>query len=224
MTMIEHYEVLGVDVFCSLSDIKQAYRRLANKYHPDKPTGSAEKFKQITDSYQILKSHLSSPKHRTIKHTVTVKLEDVLNGSVVYVSLPNNEVALVNIPAGVQDRQRISLKNVATGFDLLLEVHIAPHHKFARRNLDLHTMIDVDVFDAMTGTTVEIECLDGKVELLIEPGTQPLQEYKISKRGLLDNKARGDVIVVVNVVIPKVIEQRAVGAVNTLKTLLTSTR
>ncbi|RPG17248.1 MAG: J domain-containing protein [Pelagibacteraceae bacterium TMED124] len=51
---MDYYKVLGVDSNASESEIKKAYRRLSLQYHPDKQTGSAEKFKQINEAYQTL--------------------------------------------------------------------------------------------------------------------------------------------------------------------------
>lgn len=50
----EYYEVLGVKPDAEDNQIKKAYRRLAQKFHPDKPTGDEAKFKQIGEAYEVL--------------------------------------------------------------------------------------------------------------------------------------------------------------------------
>ena len=55
----DYYEVLGVGRDAGEQELKQAYRRLAIKYHPDKNPGDKEaedKFKEIAEAYQILSS------------------------------------------------------------------------------------------------------------------------------------------------------------------------
>lgn len=53
----DYYEVLGVQRNATEPELKQAYRRLAVKYHPDKNPGdhaAEEQFKEINEAYQIL--------------------------------------------------------------------------------------------------------------------------------------------------------------------------
>ena len=52
----DYYKILGVDKNADEKAIKQAYRRLARKYHPDlnKGTGSADRFKEINEANEVL--------------------------------------------------------------------------------------------------------------------------------------------------------------------------
>src|SRR5688572_14675029 len=53
----DYYNVLGVPRNASQSDVKKAYRKLAQKYHPDSAKGdkSAEdRFKEISVAYDVL--------------------------------------------------------------------------------------------------------------------------------------------------------------------------
>lgn len=48
------YRVLEVNVEANAEQIKRAYRRLAQKYHPDKKDGDDVKFKEVQHAYEVL--------------------------------------------------------------------------------------------------------------------------------------------------------------------------
>jgi molecular chaperone DnaJ len=56
--MADYYAILGVPRTASDDDVKQAYRKLATRWHPDRHDGSKdaeEKFKEITEAYDVLR-------------------------------------------------------------------------------------------------------------------------------------------------------------------------
>ena len=52
--MNDYYKILGVDNNATKDQIKKAYRKLSLQFHPDRPNGNAEKFKQINEAYETL--------------------------------------------------------------------------------------------------------------------------------------------------------------------------
>lgn len=53
MAAKNYYDILGIDKKASKDDVKKAFRRLAQKHHPDKG-GDEAKFKEITEAYGVL--------------------------------------------------------------------------------------------------------------------------------------------------------------------------
>lgn len=58
MNYKDYYKIMGVDKNASFDEIKQAYHRLARKYHPDisKEPLAESKFKEINEAYEVLKA------------------------------------------------------------------------------------------------------------------------------------------------------------------------
>lgn len=53
----DYYAVLGVKSDASAKEIKQAYRKLAQQYHPDKNAGDSvaeSRFKEVNEAYEVL--------------------------------------------------------------------------------------------------------------------------------------------------------------------------
>jgi curved DNA-binding protein len=53
----DYYQILGIDKTADADKIKQSYRKLARKYHPDvsKEPNAEEKFKEVREAYEVLK-------------------------------------------------------------------------------------------------------------------------------------------------------------------------
>src|SRR5699024_8591419 len=52
----DFYDILGVSKDATEAELKKAYRQLSKKYHPDinKEAGADEKFKEVSEAYEIL--------------------------------------------------------------------------------------------------------------------------------------------------------------------------
>ena len=51
---MNYYECLGINKNSSKDEIKKAFRKLSLQYHPDRPNGNSDKFKQINEAYETL--------------------------------------------------------------------------------------------------------------------------------------------------------------------------
>jgi len=131
----------------------------------------------------------------------------------------------VKIPAGVQDGSRVRIAGEGhPGFgggprgDLYVVVRVRPHSRFERRGADLVTEAGVALEDAVLGGEVEVPTLSGKhVALKIPPLTQNGRVFRLAGLGMpklgadgrpAKNKARGDLMVRVRVVLPESLSAR----------------
>lgn len=66
----DYYEVLGVPRTASKDQIKDAYRKLAMQYHPDrnKAADAEEKFKEISEAYAVLSDDEKRQQYDTLGH------------------------------------------------------------------------------------------------------------------------------------------------------------
>ncbi len=107
----------------------------------------------------------------------------------------------VNIPAGIDDGQRIRLsgegepgRNGAPAGDLYVVVHVKAHKIFERNGLDLHCELPISFTTAALGGDVEVPTLDGKVKLNIPKETQTGRRMRVKGKGIksLRSSAVGD--------------------------------
>ncbi len=117
----------------------------------------------------------------------------------------------VDIPAGVDSGLRLQMPGQGEvgpaggpSGDLFLEVRVHHHDVFSRDGDDLLATLEVQMTDAILGTTTTIDGLDGPVELEVRPGVQSADVLVIKDRGItkLRGSGRGDLRVGVQVVTP----------------------
>jgi DnaJ-class molecular chaperone len=63
MDFKDYYKTLGVTRNVDEKDLKAAFKKLAKQYHPDSETGSEEKFKELSEAYEVLKDKTKRGKY-----------------------------------------------------------------------------------------------------------------------------------------------------------------
>ena len=64
---MSYYDILEIEENATQDAIKKAYRKLAKKHHPDKDSGNADKFKEISEAYEHLGNELKRKKYDTAR-------------------------------------------------------------------------------------------------------------------------------------------------------------
>jgi molecular chaperone DnaJ len=128
------------------------------------------------------------------------------------------------IKPGTRDGQRIRLAgkgNAGTDGgapgDLYLIIKVGTHPVFSRVGDDIHVTVPVTVAEATLGAKIEVPTIDthdggGRTQLKIPPGTQTGQKLRLREKGVPSaarDGVRGDEIVEVKIVVPKVQDERS---------------
>jgi molecular chaperone DnaJ len=118
----------------------------------------------------------------------------------------------VTIPPGVSDGSKVRVagqgqKGAQGGppGDLILTIRVRQHPKFERKGSDIYSEVTINLAQAVLGARVQVDTLDGPVNLRVPPGIQPGKKLRLKGRGVkkLHGAGRGDHYVTVNVKIPE---------------------
>jgi molecular chaperone DnaJ len=195
-----YYEILGVPESSSDEEIKNAYKRLAKKYHPDKHSGNKvfeEKFKEVSQAYQTL----SNPKQRA-EYDQTIRFRQSSYGQ--QQTGFNADFDLNEILN--QFRFASGGRRQATGgFNSIF------HNRYddesdssfdAETGADIHSELKVPFIQATTGGSVEFEYhneTQKTIRVQIPPGIEDGEKIKLKGQGRKTRGRTGDLILTIRV-------------------------
>jgi len=122
------------------------------------------------------------------------------------------DIVKVEIPAGVNTGNRLRLKhkgnsglNGGKPGDLYIDIVVKKHPIFKREGYDLICEIPISFSKLALGCEIEIPTLKGKEKIKIPPGTPSGRVFVLKGKGVpvINSYRKGDLIVRVNVEIPK---------------------
>ena len=154
---------------------------------------------------------------RDYRTSTTIDFEEAIFGCTKEVSVDGEHIKL-KIPAGIYDGQSIRLNGKGGPApqeggqrgDLYVEVRVRAHKHLTREGDLILSEVTISMVDAVLGTEVDVETVDGEVTMKVPAGTQPGTNFKLSGHGAprLGSDGRGPHIVTVNVEIPKNINRK----------------
>ena len=174
-------------------------------------------------------------RNKTLNINIEVTLEDVLNGKEVNaeITIPGSgkrKMINISIPAGIENGQQIryegmgddAIRELRPG-DLIVNVVVRPHAKFRREHNDIVLEKIITVWDAIIGTSLDIETLDGKTLTISVPqGTKHGTILSCRGEGLpvMRSRNRGNLLIMIKIDMPKNLSQSQHDKIKSLKDTL----
>ena len=133
-------------------------------------------------------------------------------------AVSTTEAVAVTLPAGIASGSRVRVagrgsagRRSGTTGDLYVTVVVDLHPLFRREGDDLHLVLPVAVHEAALGARVEVPTIGAKTRVRVPPGTQSGQRFRLRERGAPSPRSgeRGDLVVEVRIVLPRVLDERS---------------
>lgn len=150
------WDILGISEDASQEEIREAFKRLAMKYHPDRDSGDLETFKKINAAYNKLKNNqmvpiVKAPETKMVNLRLTIKQQ--IEGINDYIDV-EGVLLKVKIRPGAQVDEKIKVRDKNQNF--ILNIKEQAHKDFTRYGISLIMEYDLDILEAMTGGTISI--------------------------------------------------------------------
>jgi molecular chaperone DnaJ len=123
------------------------------------------------------------------------------------------------VPAGVSDGAKIRVKGKgapgeAGPGDLFIELHVKPHATFSRKGENLLLTLPVTFAEAALGADIKVPTLSGDdVTVRLAAGTPTGRVLRVKGRGIKKGAITGDLLITVEVQVPRRVEGKALDAV-----------
>lgn len=226
MEFKDYYKILGVEKTATKEEIKKAYRKLAQKYHPDMNQNnkeSEERFKEISEAYEVLKDSDRRAKYDNLGSSYNRHRQ---SGGM------NNDFDWSSWFSGQQQSQNRGYSNVGDMFgndsggsvsDFFERIfgggfaggqrtrtQSRPRQR-VQKGSDYKTKVNLTLEEAYNGTSKKLIINDEKISINFKPGIKEGQELKLSGKGMPGKYGgpSGDLFIEVNITIPKGMERKA---------------
>lgn len=130
----------------------------------------------------------------------------------------------ITIPAGIDNGEMIRLPQqgeavkTGTAGDLYVKIHVKPHKTFRRDGHNLLMDLPVKLTDAILGTTVSIESLEGKTLEVKIPAMKRAEEHlRVRGKGIPTRGGQGDLIIRLEIALPHKLSSKAKKSVEELR-------
>lgn len=212
--MQTYYDILKLNIDCTLEDIKNAYRQLCKIYHPDRNPDDKNRFIEIQKAYETLVDEDSrreydldlscspncKPQRINIKNNIELTLDECYYGCVKKYRLFSGVYDVV-IPKWSKPGEIIYLDGLGwNGGDLELEIVIKEKNNyFLDSKLNLHYVLEIDLWESILGFECEFNIFDENIKCNIKPFTKTGDLFLLIGKGYPNGKYKTNLIIEVKV-------------------------
>ena len=212
--MKNFYEILELSPDCSLDDIKNSYRQLCKIYHPDRNPDNSDKFIEIQKAYEtlidedlrreydldLICSPNCKPQKVNIKNNIELTLDECYYGCLKKYRLFSGLYDVV-VPQYSKPGDIIYLDGLGwNGGDLELEIVINKNnYYFLDSKLNLHYILEIELWDSILGFETEIKIFDENVKCKIKPFTKTGDIFLLIGKGYPNGRYKTNLIIEIKV-------------------------
>ena len=129
----------------------------------------------------------------------------------------------MTIPPGIENGQGLRIPGKgeagpAGKGDLIVRIWVEDHPVFRKEGYNLIMELQLKLTTALLGANLDIDTLDGRIEVKIPQGTTHNEILRIKQKGVPDERGRrGDLLIVTKVNMPKKLSKEAQKIIEQLK-------
>ncbi|MCQ6269566.1 DnaJ domain-containing protein [Pseudarthrobacter sp. R1] len=151
--------------------------------------------------------------------STSISFAGSIRGTTIGLREPSGEVIDVRVPAGIKDGQKVRIRGkgqpgAAGNGDLVVSVSVQPHPFYTRDGDNLRIHVPVTFPEAALGADIEVPTIEGeKVRVRVPAGTPSGRTLRVKGKGVKTSKGTGDLLVTIDVAVPKNLNKEAEAAV-----------
>lgn len=151
--------------------------------------------------------------------STSISFAGSIRGTTIGLREPDGDVIDVRVPAGIKDGQKVRVRgkgqySPSGNGDLMVTVNVKPHDFYTRDGDNLRIHVPVTFPEAALGADIEVPTIDGEhVRVRVPAGTPSGRTLRVKGRGVKTSKGTGDLLVTIDVAVPRNLSKEAEEAV-----------